>query len=161
MRTLLLAVFINVFSIATNAQKGNDSKINFNVGAELGFANGGLGVTHSLGIGATAQIEYAVNEKTRATAMSGVLNYSGKSIDGATKFSGLTAIPVLVGVKYYLSDNFFGTAQLGVSLFSGVTPFTYSPGIGFMINGKVEAQLKYTGYANLGGAFGIRVAYNL
>jgi hypothetical protein len=161
MKKIILAAFILIGAISANAQKGNDSKINFNVGAEIGFANGNLGITHSLGLGATAQIEYEVNEKTRAIATSGIINYSGRSIDGATKFSGLTAIPVLVGAKYYLSDNFFGTAQIGLSLFSGVSPFTYSPGLGFMINEKIEALVKYTGYSNLGGAFGVRVAYNL
>ena len=165
MRLLILAVLITTTALTTTAQKGNDSKIKFNVGAELGFANGAFGNTHSFAIGATAQIEYQVNEKTRATANSGIIQYSGKSIDATTKFSGITAIPVLVGAKYYFSDNFYGAAQLGLTIFSGAlvgtSKFTYSPGLGFMINDKIDATLKYTGFSNLGGAFGVRVAYNL
>jgi hypothetical protein len=161
MKKIIIGSFILLGAMPANAQKESDSKIKFNVAAELGLANGALGLTHSLGLGATAQIEYEINEKTRATAMSGIINYSGRSIDGTTKFSGLTAIPILVGAKYYFSDNFYGAAQLGISLFSGTSPLTYAPGVGFMINEKIEALVKYTGYANLGGAFGVRVAYNL
>jgi hypothetical protein len=164
MKKIIISSLILIGSISVDAQKQKDSKISFNVAAEIGIANGNFGVTHSLAIGATAQIEYEVNEKTRITANSGIIQYSGRSVSDAFKYTGVTAIPVLVGAKYYFSDNFYGAAQLGLSIFSGIvgsSKLTYSPGLGFMINEKIEALVKYTGYANLGGAFGVRVAYNL
>jgi hypothetical protein len=161
-----LIVVISMFcvSIGANAQK-NNSKVNFNIGAELGFATGNLNIAYSLGIGGTAQLEYAMDEKSRITLNSGIIQYVGRKIPGSvTKYRSIAVVPVLVGVKYDFASNFYGSAQLGVSVFSGAgqtSKFTYIPGLGFRINEKLDALLKYTGYSDAGGAFGVRVAYSL
>jgi hypothetical protein len=164
MRKIIILTLVSLLTISGNAQK-NDSKINFNVGVEFGFATGNLNAAYSITYGATAQLEYQVNDKARITANSGIQQFVGKKLAGTSlKNQSNSVIPILVGGKYYLSDNFFGSAQLGVSLFTGkvgATKFTYAPGLGFKINDKVDALVKYTGYSDFGGAFGVRVAYSL
>ncbi len=160
----MTVVLIICVSVVAKAQK-NDSKVNFNLGGELGFATGNLNIAYSIGIGATAQLEYAMDEKSRITVNSGIIQYVGRKIPGgSTKNQSNAVIPILGGVKYDFASNFYGSAQLGVSLFTGkvgATKFTYIPGIGFRINEKLDALLKYTGYSDLGGALGVRVAYSL
>lgn len=159
---ILLIVSILIFG-KTNAQK--NSKISFNVGGELGFATGNLNLFYSVGIGATAQLDYEVDDKIRITANSGIIQYAGRKLQGtALKNQSNAVIPVLAGAKYFFAENFYGNLQLGVSLFTGKlgsNKFTYIPGLGFYINDKVDLLLKYTGYTNLGGAFGVRLGYAL
>jgi hypothetical protein len=164
MKKLMVVILMVCVSIVANAQK-NESKVNFNVGAELGLATGNLNLAYSIGIGATAQLEYAMDEKSRITVNSGIIQYVGKKISGTSlKNQSNAVIPILGGVKYDFASNFYGSAQLGVSIFTGkvgATKFTYVPGLGFRINEKLDALLKYTGYSDAGGAFGVRVAYSL
>jgi hypothetical protein len=168
-KIIFSSIIILVTAYSANAQK--DSKVNFNIGAELGFATGNLNIAYSLGIGATAQLEYAMDEKSRITLNSGIIQYVGRklpnSVPGiaAAKYRNNAVLPILAGVKYDFASNFYGSAQLGVSVFAGSSglgsKFTYVPGLGFKINEKLDALLKYTGYSDLGGAFGVRVAYSL
>jgi hypothetical protein len=170
MKKMIICSFIVIGALAAKAQK-NDSKINFNVGAELGFATGNFNNAYSLGIGATAQLEYAMDEKSRITLNSGIIQYVGRKLPNlipgvaAAKVRNNAVLPILAGVKYDFASNFYGSAQLGVSVFAGSSglgsKFTYIPGLGFRINEKLDALLKYTGYSDLGGAFGVRVAYSL
>ncbi len=165
MKNTVITILMMLGSLIANAQKNNDSKIDFNVGAELGFATGILNSAYSITYGATAQLEYQINDKTSITGNSGIQQFVGRKLPGTSlKNQSNTLIPILAGGKYYISDNFFGSVQLGLSLFTGkvgATKFTYAPGLGFKINDKVEALVKYTGYSNFGGAFGARVSYSL
>jgi hypothetical protein len=170
MRKILLSYIILFIAVVSNAQK-SDSKIGLNVGAELGFANGNLNNTHSVGLGATAQLEYNINDQTTITANSGIIQYVGRKIPSilpgvlASKYRNAAVVPVLAGVKYNFAENFYGAAELGFSIFTGAagfgSKFTYVPGLGFKINDKLGAFVKYTGYSNLGGAFGARIYYSL
>ena len=165
MKKIILCIAIITATISTNAQKNKDSNIGFNVGAELGIATGNLNSVYSFGLGATANLEYKVNDKTTALLNSGIIQFIGKKVPGtALKYRNSASIPVLGGVKYALADNFYGQAALGFTIFSGAggfSRFTYSPGLGFKANEKVDILLKYTGFANAGGAFGVRVSYSL
>jgi hypothetical protein len=170
MKKLAIISIIIIGSFSANAQK-NESKVKFNVGAELGFATGNLNVAYSIGIGATAQLEYAMDEKSHITLNSGIIQYVGRKLPSivpgvaATKIRNSAVIPILAGVKYNFATNFYGAAELGASVFSGAsslgTKFTYIPGLGFKINEKLDALVKYTGYSDAGGAFGVRIAYSL
>jgi hypothetical protein len=165
MRKLLTGLFAIVFTMSASAQTKDESKIKFNVGLELGLATGILKEVYSIGLGATAQLEYGIDDNLSVTANSGIIQYVGRKIPGTTtKYLSSATIPLLVGGKYMFSDNFFGTLQIGTSIFSGVNKgsnFTYIPGLGFNVNDKISALVKYTGYSSYGGAFGVRVSYNL
>ena len=161
MKKLISILLTLIVSIATTAQK--DAKVNLTIGGELGLATGNLNGAYSIGIGATAQVEYKLDDKVHITANSGLIQYVGKKIKGtALKNQSNAVIPVLAGAKYFFAHNFFGNLQLGVTVFTGKVggnKFTYVPGLGFMINEKVDLLFKYTGYTQLGGAFGVRIGY--
>ncbi len=164
MKKIVLSLSIIIVSLTSNAQK-DDSKVKFNVGGELALATGNLNIAYSVGLGATAQLEYRIDEKTHLSLNSGIIEYVGRKIENTTtKIRNTAVIPILGGVKYNFASNFYGAAQLGISIFSGAgqtAKFTYIPGLGFEINDKVDVLLKYSGYSNAGGAFGVRVAFAL
>jgi hypothetical protein len=167
MKKILLVSSLALATMFTHAQKrSTDNKVTFNVGGELAFASGNLNVTHSLGLGATAQLNYKLEENIDILVNGGIMSFSGRTIGGtSTKVKGFALIPISIGGNYFFSDNFYGHLALGVGLFSGgtgsATKFTYSPGVGFKINDKIDVLGKYTGFSNFGGAFGVRVGYTL
>ena len=166
MKKIIFVLGFAIVALNTTAQKSkDDAKLGFNAGIELGLATGNLNTIYSIGLGATANLEYKIDDKLTALVNAGLIQYIGKKVAGTqTKIRNSAAIPVLGGVKYYVANNFYGQAAIGFTIFSGVggsSKFTYSPGIGFKANEKVDILFKYTGYANAGGAFGVRVSYSL
>lgn len=165
MKKVIIVLGISMLAFNVNAQKNSDSKINFNVGGEVAFATGNLSSVYSIGLGATANLEYKVDEKITAYLNAGLIEYVGKKVPGTQlKLRSSAAIPLLAGGKYFVAKNFYGNLALGMTIFSGVggaSRFTYIPGFGFKANEKIDVLLKYTGYANSGGAFGVRVSYAL
>jgi hypothetical protein len=166
MKKILFVLVLAITALQMQGQKKNsDSKIAFNVGGELALATGNLKSLYSIGLGATAQLEYQYDEKMRIVVNSGILQYVGRKTTPGQKNRNSAVIPVLGGVKYNFASNFYGAAEVGVSIFSGSaspgTKFTYVPALGFSANDKIDVLLKYTGYANAGGAFGVRVSYAL
>ncbi|MFT3679721.1 MAG: hypothetical protein QM791_05585 [Ferruginibacter sp.] len=165
MKKIILASVISVLSLAAVAQKDNNFQIS--VGAELGFATGSFSNTHSIGFGATAQIETPIQDKLQAVAYGGILSYNGKSVGGGTKFEGITIIPLRVGVKYFLTGSVYGAFQAGLGILGNGadgTAFSYSPQLGYEFktnSGKpIDATFKYDAYSKNGtiGAFNIRLA---
>lgn len=163
MKSMLVVIALMMVTLATTAQ--TKSKVAFSIGGELGVATGNLNIPYSIGIGATAQLDYAMDENAAITFNSGIIEFIGKKIKGTnTKYRSVAVIPFLGGVKYYFTTNLYGAAQLGASVFTqngSGAKFTYSPGLGFKVNERVDALVKYTGYTDLGGSFGVRVAYTL
>ena len=166
-KIILFTAIILTISISGFGQEG--SNIRFSVGAELGIATGGFSETHSLGIGGTAQLEIALQEKLKGTATSGILVFNGKSIPGenSAKHTGQVIIPLRIGVKYFLTPGIYGALQTGVGFLSNYakgTAFAFSPQVGYEFitnNGKpIDICIKYDGYTKSGtiGFFGIRVA---
>lgn len=166
-KVIVFTVMALFASLAGFAQKGDGFK--FSVGAELGFATGNFNVTHSIGIGATAQIEIPLQDKLYGVASGGILIYNGKAIlgQGNTKYTGQNIIPVRVGAKYFLTGGVYGAAQVGLAFLSNYatgTAVSFSPQIGYEFktnSGKaIDATLKYDAYSRSSwGAFGFRLAY--
>lgn len=167
-KTILSAISILFLSVAGFAQDKDNLK--FSVGGELAFATGSLSNTHSIGIGATAALEIPLQDKLNGIAYGGIMLYNGKSVPGNSgqKYSGLTIIPVRVGVKYFLTGSVYGSAQAGLGFINRGygTAFSYSPQIGYEFktnSGKsVDVTVKYDAYAKSGGtlaSFGFRLAY--
>lgn len=72
----------------------------------------------------------------------------------------------MVGTRYWITDKFYGSAQVGLSFWSiegfNGRDFTYAPGIGYQFS-KIDVQLKYNSINAEGGSLdniGLRVAYN-
>lgn len=166
-KSILVFALALLVSVAGFAQK---ESFKFSLGAELGFASGSFSNTHSFGIGGSAQAEIPLQDKLNGVAYGGILFYNGKSYTGNLKYTGLTIIPVRVGVKYFLADGFYGTFQAGLGFLgnygSGIA-FSYSPQLGYEFNTKsgkaVDATIKYDAYSKNGtiGAINFRLAYIL
>ena len=155
----LLSLVLLFAALSATAQKN----LKFSIGAELASATGNLNKFYSFGVGATAQVDYMVTNDLALTGNAGVIELVGRKIGGTnTKNRSNAVIPLLVGIKYYITPALYGSGQLGTSVFSlgNGSVFTYSPGLGYKINSKIDALLKYTGYSSIGGTFGIRIGYS-
>jgi hypothetical protein len=168
MKKITLAIVAIAIFSAAFAQKGDDKRLHFSVGPEVGFATGDFNITHSVGFGATAQAEYNVGTGTDITFTAGYLSYAGRSAGSGIKFKAAGILPLKAGVKYTLVKSLYGAAQLGVGIFNnnGGSAFAYTPMVGYEFStnsgNAVDASLKYDGYSksNLNwGAVGIRLAY--
>ena len=168
-KVILFTVIIFCAAAVSFAQR---DKLKLSVGAELGFATGGFSNTHSIGIGGSAQLEIPLQEKLQGVAYGGILLYTGKGIPGESgkKYSGVTIIPLRIGIKYFLTGSVYGGLQAGLGFISGNeiyngAAFSYSPQIGYEFktnSGKsIDVTFKYDAYVKSGtlGSFGLRVAY--
>jgi len=145
----------------------------FSVGPELDLATGVFRQTHSVGVGASIQIEKSLQQNLYATASTGISIYGGKSTSGSYANKNVTIIPIKVGIKYFLVGGVYAAAQLGVGIFGNNTNFNgthfaYTPQFGYEFKTKsgkaVDASFKYDGYSagsSIGTleSVGFRVAY--
>lgn len=158
MKHFIFGLFL-LLSVSATAQKN----LRFSLGGELGAVTGNLGKIYSLAIGSTGQLDFMVDSDLAITFNSGIIALVGKDIPGTNlKYQSSGLIPLLAGIKYYLTPNLYGSGQLGTSVSTsdnGGSTFTYIPGIGYKFSKRADALLKYTGYSNSGGTFGIRIAY--
>jgi hypothetical protein len=163
-KVILFTVFALVISLVSFAQL--DNKFKFSLGAEFGVVTGSYSNGYSFGIGGTGQAEFPIQDKLKGTVTGGIVFYNGKSIGGGQKNTGISAIPIRVGGKYYLTSSVYGALQIGVGFLNkGLgTAFAYSPQIGYEFlsknNKPVDIGFKYDAYAKNGtlGSLGIRLA---
>lgn len=163
---VLLVAFTNV-----NAQ----SKFTLNVGPELALPMGSFGDVAGFGFGGSVGGELGLAENMKGFATVGYLMFGEKDVAGLGKWS-YSAIPILVGAKYYLGKGgFYTMAETGFHLwtvestvtFFGVsttvdassTEFTYGVGAGYEF-GAFDVNAKYIGAGSGISYIGVRVAYN-
>lgn len=173
MKKVLLSLAIVAAAFGANAQSKDASKLKFSVGVEAAAPIGDFGDGYSFGIGGTVQADYWVAPEFALTLNSGYVSFIGKSQTynfGAgnvtIKNKSLGLIPVLAGGKYNFTPQFYGSAQLGVGIFtasgSNSSAFAYAPGLGYKFTDNLDALIKYTGYSKdntTSSAVGLRVAY--
>ena len=169
MKRYFLAVAITAIYTGAFAQKETDKKFNFSAGPEIGFATGNFNNTHSIGFGATIQGEFNIAPSANFTLTAGFLSYAGRSAGSGIKNKAQSIIPLKAGLKYYLSEGFYGAAQLGAGFLGSYrtgAALAYTPMLGYEFNtnsGKaVDASFKYDGYSKNGtglGSIGFRLAY--
>lgn len=171
MKKIILSLAIVAIAFTVNAQdKKKDAKeFKFSVGVEAGLPLGDFKETSSIGIGGSVMGEYAAAEAVGITISAGYITFSGKKIDlggglGSFKFGSASIVPVLAGVKYYFSEQFYGHAQLGMSFLNAGagSAFTYAPTVGFMASENIDISLKYQAFSKGGGTtsfLGLRIAY--
>ncbi len=168
MKKIFLVITAMAFFSGAFAQQKAENSFRFSVGPEVGFATGTFNNTNSIGIGATIQGEFNVAAGTNITLTTGYISYTGRSAGAGIKYKAAGILPLKGGVKYFLSEGFYGAAQLGVGIFNNSrgTAFAYTPMLGYEFNTKtgkaVDASLKYDGYSLKNAAFGsigFRLAY--
>ena len=139
---LIVATFIAI-SLSAIAQNETSVKkdFKFSIGVNAGIPVGDIKPFSSFVIGGDLQGEYALAPTFGVTLSAGYLNFSGKSGISSSGF-----IPILLGGKYYFTDNVYGHAQFGISLSTekdGGSAFTYAPSIGYALSEKFDVALKY------------------
>ncbi|MFA7287560.1 MAG: hypothetical protein WC055_01640 [Melioribacteraceae bacterium] len=172
----LFAAVVLFAGLNLNAQ----SKLAFNAGANLGLPMGSFGDVAGIGFGASVGAEMPVADKITGTASVGYMMFAEKELGGAglSIKSSFSAIPILVGAKYALANNFYGAAEVGFHLFSSTvksemtlfgtttsaeatantTDFTIGVGGGYTF-GKIDVSAKYYLVSDA-NYLGVRVAYH-
>ena len=174
-KTLLLtaALFTMLFfsNFANAAEEGDHKSIGINLG--LPTTTGYTAV-----IGVDFKYEHFLQENLYLTGRLGFNYIPGKSYtfpdgNGGTYSFSYSAyqIPLLVGAKYFFSENVYGTAELG-GVYSGVkfnlfgltgtattTGFAFAIGGGYKINDQIDLGLTYGGYDGFGQIL-LRGAYS-
>jgi len=130
----------------------------FNAGASfnIGFPTGTFSDLAKTGIGGSAIGEFAFNEKVSATLSASYQNFPGKSesfaIQGKVIDFSVNSIPILAGVRYYFSPEFFGVFEAGVN-FLRVSADIYE------VYSEEKVSTDYE--AKYGGGIGVGYRYKL
>jgi hypothetical protein len=180
MKKIILSLAVIAAAFGANAQSEENSGLKFSVGIEAALPLGNFGDAYKFGIGGSAQADYWVAPELAITGNAGYISFSGKTVStpaytvgGFTfpatsyKVPSIGYVPVLAGIKYKFTPEFYGSAQLGVTFATGNgasgSAFTYAPGLGYNFTENLDAVVKYTGYSAKGGGssntIGLRLAY--
>jgi Protein of unknown function (DUF3575) len=134
------------------------SQSRFNAGASfnVGIPTGPFSDLAKTGIGGSAIGEFAFSEKVSVTLSASYQNFPGKgegfAVQGEVYDFSVNAIPVLAGVRYYFSQEFFGTFEAGVN-FLRVSADIYD------VYSEEKVSTDYQ--AKYGGGIGVGYRYRL
>src|ERR1700759_3373764 len=121
MKKLFLALSIICASVLTAHAQMAQGDFPFGVCLHLGLPVGDLHNFSSFGLGGEVQGEYAFSEQLTGVVTTGYTNFFGKSVSslsGTTYKVSYGHIPVIVGARYYPSEEFFVGAQIGYGHYS-------------------------------------------
>lgn len=158
----LIAGFTSV-----SAQSNNNGLLT--IGFEFGLPAGDFSNFYDSGTGVSLIYQSPVSERMFLTANLAYIRFSGKSQVGAVNLKyKKDFVPLKAGVKYYLFNNVYGSAELGAAIGSGTrsngVAFAYSPGVGtelpFGNKSKIDLGLRYESWMKGGSSnfFGLRAA---
>lgn len=148
---LVLLVVLFVVTLSVSAQNSDEKPFKIGAGAMIGLPVGDLGDIASLAYGVDLLGEYTLDPTFALTLSLGYVDFALKSdykdlLDELGVDAKMGMIPVLVGGKYYFSEQFYGSAQLGISFSTqkdGGSAFTFAPGVGYKISDNFDLMLKY------------------
>lgn len=149
-----------IFTVAAHAQaQSKTGSFNFGAGINLAVPTGTFGTAWSFGIGAQAQGEYMFSDNLSGVASVGYTDFLGKTQNiGGFQFKtpSVGLIPLLVGARFYPSEQFFVGAQIGFGILSGsgssTSGFDYYPQVGY-VTGPLQFILGYNGLSVTGGTY--------
>lgn len=165
MKKLLFIAGLFALATTVNAQKTSmkSGATTFSIAGNVGPATT---ADYTQAFGGDIQVDLPVGTGLKITGSGGYENFGYK----VGTFKGHSSvIPLLAGVKFNLSTNVYGHAQLGysISTASGVKgAFTYAPSVGYMFSPNFDASVKYLGLSYGNGsnttlsAVVARLAYN-
>jgi hypothetical protein len=145
-KLLFVAAFTVAGFIGANAQK--DFKLG--AGVNVGLPLGDFGDAANFIAGVELQGELAFTEKVKGIATTGYSHVFYKDIMGFKPSQGI--IPILVGARGYLSEQFFLTGQVGYAVVTGDFSgggFAFKPQVGYDA-GKFQLGLSYNGVSDNG-----------
>ena len=165
---LTVLVATNLFAQKSDSKKEAD-KASVSVGVEVGLPIGDLKQTSSIGIGGSVKAAIPVFDGGAFTLSAGYMTFSGKTVDilgQSFKFGSLGMIPIKAGLRFVISEGFYGEPQLGYTLYSGSGnsgAFTYAANLGFMVNNSVDISARYEAASKNSSTIsfiGARIAYS-
>ena len=175
-KLFLLTALAGMFAISNVSAQTKDPAMSgqkLGIGAEFAFPTGDFGDYADFGYGGSLQFQTPIAEKLNFTATAGYINFKYKdvTIPGFGTFNGgnFGVIPVKIGARYFLAENFYAGGELGAAFTTGdnsETSFVYTPNIGveFPVSdkGSIDLGARYEAWSNNGTAkfIGLRLAYN-
>jgi len=116
---LFLFLFFLAASIS-NAQYGNEYNNRIGVGLEVALPQGDWSDAYNTGFGATGRFEMPFAANIIGMVTAGYLSFGGDEQEsgGVTASYSASAIPVMAGVKYYLSPGVYGMTEVGFHFLS-------------------------------------------
>ena len=160
-----------VFAVAVSAQEIGTKPtkpFTISIGAMAGLPVGdyATGVQSSdvfkMAYGFDLQAEFPVAPSLGLTLSAGYVDWVWKSgiKEGVEAIMGqsvsFSMIPVFGGAKYYFTDKFYGSAQLGVTFFTmkdAGNAFIFAPGLGIKVTDNFDLLLKYQTASKEGSHF--------
>ena len=167
MKKLILSFAVIAATLSASAQtKTTTSPFKVSLGVDAVAPFGDFAKGSSLGIGLSLEGDYAIDNSLSLTANAGYIKFLQKDNNGLK----LGIVPLLAGIKYYFTPQFYSTAQLGVGIFtsngsnrsaltydprigykfsdgSSSSAFAYAPGIGYKFSDNFDAGVKYQAYS--------------
>jgi len=162
-----------------SAQKIKGPKLG--IGADFAVPVGSLSDGYKFGFGGSLLFQTPIAPKLNFTASAGYLSLSGKTLSAfyvngshiytfKQKVPNSNVVPVKVGARYFVNDNFYAGAEAGAAFLSeegeNAAAFAYSPNIGCELplanKNSLDLGVRYEGWSKNSsvGFFGFRVAYN-
>lgn len=159
----VVLTFIGSTFICTqsNAQKSGKSggDFNFAAGINVGLPVGDVHNISSFVLGGKLQGEYSFTENVTGAITTGYDHYFGKDLGGYKINGGV--VPLVLGPRFYPSENFFVGAQIGVGFLTGDfngTGFAYSPQVGYNAD-DFQVVLSYNGVSKNGTVSNIGLGF--
>jgi hypothetical protein len=149
---VLTVIGASVFTTQVKAQsKSSSGDFHFAAGLDLGLPVGDAHNISSFVLGGRLQGEYNFNENVTGVGSISYDHYFGKDLGGGVKLN-YGAVPIMVGPRFYPSENFFVGAQVGVGFFTGDASgsgFAYAPQVGYNAD-NFQAILAYNAISKNG-----------
>lgn len=157
-KLLILTALIWLTSLSlTMAQSKGDPKLG--IGLDFSIPLGSTADVVNYGTGASLLYQQPLAEQLRFSVSAGYIKFNGKEVFVGIKYRE-GYIPIKAGLKYFVTENIYGSAEAGVALStangSGTgTAFAYAPGVGaeFPLGDRssLDFGLRYEGWARSNG----------
>jgi len=172
MKKIFFSTVLAVLFLFANARAQSSAQVaepRLGIGFDLGLPIGDFGDFANYGLGASILYQHPVSTSLNITGNVGYIRFNGQQTIGALKYR-QSFIPIKVGARYFLTQNLYGTAEVGSSIAtangSGAS-FIYTPGLGVEIpvstTGSLDIGARYEGWVKNTGTLsfiGIRAGYN-
>ena len=142
-KNLLSLVSLIIVCVSATAQNEKQTGgIKFGVGGAIGLPFGTFKHIESMAYEGGVLAEFPESKYVNITGSVAYTSFTGKNgftIDGG-------AVPILLGVKVKLQQNFYGHLQLGPSFPTtgdGGAAFTYSPSLGYQVSSHFDLSIRY------------------
>lgn len=154
---LLVALIWFVGLSGTRAQSNSGPKLG--IAADFSLPLGNTADVVNFGAGGSLVYQQPLAEQLRFSVSAGYLRFNGKEVFVGIKYRE-GYIPIKAGLKYFVTENIYGSAEAGVALSTANgagtgTSFAYAPGLGaeFPVGDgrSLDFGLRYEGWSRSNG----------